>query len=257
MKSQDGPDAYVRRVQEGTHRYAHELLEENERLRVLLATVQAERARLEEQLLSARAEQERQRREEIALQGRLVDAEKESRRFSDQFGEIEQQNSNLANLYVASFRLHGTLDREEVLSAIQEIVANLIGSEQMAVFEMNAEKTAIELVSANGLERGSWSSVRLGEGLVGLAARTGELYVAGTGHASAALPAEAELSACIPLKIDGFVTGAIALFRLLPQKKGFVAVDHELFELLGTHAATALYSSGLAARAEAEAGARA
>jgi GAF domain len=251
MKSQDGPDAYVRRVQEGTHRYAQELLEENERLRVLLATLEVDKARLEEQLLSARAEQERQRREEIALQGRLTDAEKTSRRFSHQFEEIEQQNSNLANLYVASFRLHGTLDRAEVLAAIQEIVANLIGSEEMAVFEMNEARSAVELVAANGLPPGSWPSVRLEQGLIGRAARTGELYVAGEGDAPLALPEESDLTACIPLKIDGLVTGVIALFRLLPQKKGFVAVDHELFELLGTHAATALYSSGLAARAAA------
>ena len=248
MKAPEGPDAYVRRVQEGTHRYAHELLEENERLRVLLATLQADKARLEEQLLSARAEQERQRREESALHGRLLEVEKESRRFTDRFDEIEQQNSNLANLYVASFRLHGTLARSEVLAAILEIVANLIGSEEMAVFEMDESRKALRRVAANGLEPASWPSVPVGQGLIGRAATTGELYVAGNGDRSAALPAEGALTACIPLKIDGRVTGMIALFRLLPQKKGFVAVDHELFELLGTHAATALYASGLAAR---------
>ncbi len=227
MKSPDGPDAYVRRVQEGTHRYAHELLDENERLRVLLATLQADR---------------------IALQGRLLEAEKESRRFTDRFDEIEQQNSNLANLYVASFRLHGTLDRAEVLAAIQEIVANLIGSEEMAVFEMDESRSTLRRVAANGLEPGSWPSVPLDQGLIGRVAMTGALYVAGNGDASSAHPAERDLTACIPLKIDGLVIGAIALFRLLPQKKGFVAVDHELFELLGTHAATALYASGLAGR---------
>jgi hypothetical protein len=228
VKAQDGPDAYVRRVQEGTHRYAQELLDENASLRALLATVEADRARLEE---------------------RLLDAERASRRFSEQFAEIELQNSNLANLYVASFRLHGTLDRREVLAAVQEIVANLIGSEEMAIFEMNAEGTALQLLAANGLDAARWPAVPLEQGLIGRAARTGELYVVGGGDASLATPAESQLTACIPLCIDGRVTGAIALFRLLPQKKGYAAVDHELFELLGTHAATALYSSGLAARA--------
>jgi hypothetical protein len=50
------------------------------------------------------------------------------------------------------------------------------------------------------------------------------------------------------------VTGAIALFRLLPQKPALEDVDHELFELLATHAATALYCTrlhqGVRARAE-------
>ena len=44
------------------------------------------------------------------------------------------------------------------------------------------------------------------------------------------------------------VTGAIAIFRLLPQKTGFEEVDRELFELLATHAATALYCTALHAR---------
>jgi GAF domain-containing protein len=41
------------------------------------------------------------------------------------------------------------------------------------------------------------------------------------------------------------VTGAIAIFRLLPQKVGLEEVDRELFELLATHAATALYCTQL------------
>ena len=66
---------------------------------------------------------------------------------------------------------------------------------------------------------------------------------------------EPGLTACIPLKLEDRVVGAIALFRLLPQKSGFESLDMELFELLGTHAATALYASGLHERVSA--GARA
>jgi hypothetical protein len=61
-------------------------------------------------------------------------------------------------------------------------------------------------------------------------------------------PQEANLTACVPFKLDGKVTGALALFRLLPQKAAFEAVDHELFDLLATHAATALYCTSLHAR---------
>ena len=41
------------------------------------------------------------------------------------------------------------------------------------------------------------------------------------------------------------VLGVIAIYSLLTQKDGFTDVDHELFELLGSHAATALYSAKL------------
>ena len=60
---------------------------------------------------------------------------------------------------------------------------------------------------------------------------------------------EERLTACIPLVLDGKVTGAIAIFRLLPQKAGIEDVDRELFDLLATHAATALYCTSVAREA--------
>ena len=41
---------------------------------------------------------------------------------TERFNEIEKQNSDLANLYVASYQLHGTVHRDEVLQAVKEIV---------------------------------------------------------------------------------------------------------------------------------------
>ena len=39
--------------------------------------------------------------------------------------------------------------------------------------------------------------------------------------------------------------GAIAVFGLLQQKDGFSPLDHELFHMLGGHAATALFAARL------------
>jgi len=44
------------------------------------------------------------------------------------------------------------------------------------------------------------------------------------------------------------VTGAIVIFRLLTQKPGLEEVDHEIFDLLASQAATALYCTRLHAR---------
>jgi hypothetical protein len=52
----------------------------------------------------------------------------------------------------------------------------------------------------------------------------------------------------VPLRLGESTTGAIAIFRLLPQKPGLEPLDYELFDLLGTHAAAALYCTGLHAR---------
>jgi hypothetical protein len=44
------------------------------------------------------------------------------------------------------------------------------------------------------------------------------------------------------------VTGAVALFRLLPQKLELLELDRELFRLLESHLALALYCSELEER---------
>jgi putative methionine-R-sulfoxide reductase with GAF domain len=282
MKQNDH-GAYVRKVQEGTHTFAqdllgeierlqvlvaaleaekeglaershdiHEVLKANEALRALAASLEAEMNRLHEQAISLRQENDRYQREQARLQTQLESIRAESQRYSSRYSEIEQQSSNLANLYVASYRLHGTVDRKEVVDTIQEIIANLVGSEEAGLFEVDREKGTLELVASFGLSPESCRSVVLGRGLIGRAAQTGEIYVADPIRPAVDTELESRLTACIPLTLDGRVTGAIAIFRLLPQKSGIEAVDRELFDLLATHAATALYCTSLHARLLAE-----
>ncbi len=266
----DGP-AYVLKVGEDNRRYAQDLLSENERLRFLVASLENERLslvekvadvdrllqqresfdaavaalrqekqRLEAELHRVYGEQSRQEKDRDDLRQQLADIERQNRRFSEEYVEVEKRNNNLMNLYVASYRLHGTVDRKEVLDTIQEIVANLVGCEEQAVFEV--EGGVLRLVASVGIEAADFGELRIGEGAIGRAALDGRIYAPGPRLATGD---DASLTACIPLKLDGEVTGAIALFRLLPQKPALEDVDHELFELLATHAATALYCTRL------------
>jgi GAF domain-containing protein len=167
--------------------------------------------------------------------------------FSSRYVDVEQQNTNLANLYVATYQLHGTLDRDRVLTAIKEVIINLIGSEELAIWEITGE--ALTLLDSFGIDTDEWDNVKLdGEGgLIGLVAETGQRYVAGevdiVGGGS-----QESLSACIPLKLDDTVIGVIGIFHLLPQKTGFEPIDLELFDLLASHAATALYCTRATSR---------
>ncbi len=95
-------------------------------------------------------------------------------------------------------------------------------------------------IGSFGVDANEWDGLRLGEGIIGVCAETGEHFVAGQ-TVLAPLGREQALTACIPLKLDETVVGAIAVFRLLPQKDGLAPVDHELFDLLASHAASALY----------------
>jgi putative methionine-R-sulfoxide reductase with GAF domain len=274
----DGPGAYVRRVAQDTQRYAEELMGENHRLRLRVTTLESEEQRLGEKLRATddvlrhndalRTRVLALEGDKLGLQQRLVEVcgtldrhlqdqeqlkdsvrrvQAESERFAEQYRDLESQNSNLANLYVASYRLHATLDRVEILAIIQEIVTNLIGSEEIGIFEKDG--SSLQLLASTGIDPVSYRRVALSSGILGHCASGGRTFVSGDGDDPAErTPQEADLSACVPLILDGRVSGVIALFRLLPQKRQIEALDRELFDLLATHAATALYCAALHTR---------
>lgn len=153
--------------------------------------------------------------------------------------EVEQQNSDLTHLWVASNQLHASLDRGQVLAAMKEIIINLLGSEELAVFELSADGSALELVDSFGVEDEKFRRIPLGLGSIGGAAKTGEPVVNDP-------PPPEGLTACVPLMLGTQAVGAVAVFRLLPQKLGGLRpLDKDLLELLRAQAGLALYCTRL------------
>jgi len=239
VSESDPLESYVRKVQADTHRYVHDLLGENEKLRVAAATLQSEKARLQEEILTTHEKLDRHRIEELKLERRLAEIAAENRRFSEEYVLVEQQNSNLANLYVASARLHSTLDRHEVLAVIIDIIEFLVGCEQIGVFE--AKDGKLRLAASKGLDERRYAVIPMGEGPIGRTALTGQPYLTAAGSDD-----EEGLTACIPVKFRDAVHHVITLFRLLPQKSGRLEpVDHDLLNLLAAEAGTALAAASL------------
>ena len=187
------------------------------------------------------------RQQQLHQESQVAEIESENRRFCAEYAEVEHQNSNLANLYVASYRLHGSLDRGEVLQVIHEIIINLIGSEELAVFELDADKRQLTLLSSFGIDAVQYARVPLDDSPIAMAAKTGEMFVREPPPYKSSSPISS-LTTCIPLKVADVIIGVIAVFRMLPQKPALASVDRELFALLGSHSAMALYCSGLHAR---------
>lgn len=153
--------------------------------------------------------------------------------------ESEAQVSNLASLYVAVTSVHGALDRPTMLSSVQEIVTNLIGSEEMALFETDASTGRLTLLTSVGIEPGSYQEIAIGDGAIGRAAATGERLIRPEGG-SLTEDGDASLTACIPLKVADRIVGVLAVFRLLPHKGCLDTIDLDLFDVLAAHAASAL-----------------
>jgi len=248
--------SYVQKVSQDTNRYVRDLLADNEHVRSVAAALEAEVVSLRREVAAARSAVERRKEDEARLRRQLASLEDEGGRLSERYLEVEEQNANLANLYVASYRLHGTLDRNDVLEAIREIVANLVGSEQLAIYSAGPGGGPLELVTSIGVDPGPPKTIPIGRGLIGASARDGKTYLFESTGDPDRLPHERDLTACVVLKLDGVVTGVLAIFRLLPQKNAFGALDRELFDLLATHAATALFCTELAGSAASQRSAR-
>lgn len=257
MKNEKETRAWVEHLRQQTEQVGQNLIRENEKLRALALAVEAENTRLQEEVAEARgivanerelrahisllearvreleAEAEQERDERTRTVEQLGEIERESQQVSEQYALVMKQNSNLANLYVASYMLHSTLDREAVLSGISQIIINLVGSEHYAILQRDEEQ--LHVVAS------------LGEP---------SQQVIPLPHAPQVQlldPAHDGMHALIPLAIGEHITGAIAIFGLLPQKPALDDADRELFEMLSAHAATALYCASLHERYRAEA----
>lgn len=213
--------SYIANARDEQQQYVNGLLRENEKLRAAVAIAE-EKARASETEL----ERVCARFDAVAV---------ENQRFTEQYQHIEEQSSNLANLYVASYQLHTSVELGNVLTAIQEIVINLIGSEQLAVYHCNAN-AEFELVASFGLEPSDLLKVVDGEYAV---------EKLGEGHVFRDPSQQEPLTACIPLQVENRVVGAVLVFRLLEHKTALQPLDYELFELLAVHASVALYCASL------------
>jgi len=228
--------------------FLEEILKENERLRFRILNLEEKLDRPETDDLIEQLQKKASRLEEKIkkMEARYADIEKENKDFAEKYLEVEEQNNNLANLYVASYQLHSTLDFNEVVKIVMEIVINLIGSEEFALYLIDDDSEELTLVASEGLEEGRSKVIPLGVGIIGTAAQQGESYYI----ADLSQHNESEPLAVIPLKIKEQVIGILAVFKLLVQKDGFTPVDHELFSLLAGHAATALFSARLYSQSE-------
>ena len=233
--------------------FTEELIRENQRLRYRVAALETEAVpaeevqRLREQVAHLTEENRR-------IQQRFREVEEENKDFANRYIEIEEQNNNLANLYVASYQLHSTLDFREVIQIVQEIVINLIGAEAFAILLLDEKTNELKTIAFEGddvMPGLGQISTRLGEGVLGNVARTGESYYVNQDidAEGGAITIEKPLAA-VPLKIKEHVIGLIAIYKLLQQKDAFSAVDYELFSLLAAHAATAIFSSKLYSQSE-------
>jgi nitrate/nitrite-specific signal transduction histidine kinase len=225
---------YVERVREVTRALFEDLLEANRRLCLSVAVMSSDRDLASpEDLNDLNKRSERWRSEQQSVFALLEGIEREQQRFQEQFCDIERQNANLAALYAAGHALHTSSSRESALAAVEEIVINLVGSEQFAIVSGDEQLTPQALFGIRAQE------------LLGLTGESGIIGRARSERRPLALlrgmPADAtRVRACIPLQLAKQTRGFVLIFGFLPQKDELSPLDYELFSLIGTQAAAAL-----------------
>lgn len=199
---------------------AEELAKENDRLRMRVIA-------LEEQCRAAEFELKamRDRIEEVSPRGALV---------IDELRAIEEELNTLANLHTANWQLHLQLALSRVLDAIIEICVNLVGADKASVYMMDEVKRTLIPVRVYNIDEANLVSID--ESDVSKAVKSGQIEVREQG----------EPVAIVPLSFEERVVGAVVIHTLLAQKSGLQTLDHELFELIKSQGATALYGAYLA-----------
>jgi hypothetical protein len=218
------------------------LLGENERLRYQVVRHESEKLQLQSALETGAAAAVRDNellRHRIAhLEQRFQEVEAESRDFASRYAEVCAENENLAYLYVASHRLHSTLEPSEVTEIIVEIMIDLVGADEFGLLLVDERTNELTPIRVEGSLTSYPAHMHVGEGAWGAAVRDGRAHYEERPEPGAPV-------AVIPLQIKGHSVGAIVITRMLHGKVHFDALTKELLGLLAGHAATALMSSRL------------
>ncbi len=234
--------------------FTQELLKENEKLRYRLAQFE-EVTKFSDREGSYKLHSLEDRikfleDENRSLIERYRQVEEENKDFAHRYVEVEAENNNLANLYVASYQLHSTLDFNESLKIILEIVMNLIGAEEFSIMLLDEKTNELTIVAQEGMGPEARASIKLGDGIIGGVSKAGEAFYRDGDPTDLSGVDYLHPLVVIPLKIKEHVIGVIAIYKLLVQKQSFTNVDYELFSMLAGHAATALFSSKLYSQSE-------
>src|SRR5476651_676296 len=183
--------------------FTEELLRENQRLRFRLAALENEGGSSEE-VQKLRTENTILADEYRRIQERFREVEEENRDFASRYVEVEEQNNNLANLYVASYQLHSTLDFREVIQIVQEIVINLVGADAFSILLLDEKSGELQTIASEGedvMPGIETISTRLGDGVLGSVAKTGESYYINQDMEGGGKVTTEKPLAAVPLKI--------------------------------------------------------
>ena len=182
-------------------------------------------------------------RDPVVLERRVAELEGENIQLAERVIGAEQRLARAAQLYASVAELHKTVDTDEVVTVIKEIVANLLGCEEMGVYDVFPLGPVCTYVDGIGLDANRFGTLPPTHLQVRSAIASRRVLVPADPMAEPldGLP----VSAVIPLTDNDEVCGLVILFTLLRQKPVVETSDLDLLDALAAHAGRALVHARL------------
>jgi nitrate/nitrite-specific signal transduction histidine kinase len=171
----------------------------------------------------------RRLREQVDAAGAAINT------LRDRCDELEESKAHLTRLAVASAQLHESDDEAETLRNLLDLMVNLVGTEQIAVWRLTADGT-LELRTSQGIDAEPWQRIPVDQSPLGKAVSSGEIVVE-------AEPRTGGPRVCVPLLVGRRAVGVAAVFRLLPHRGGLGPQDADVFRMISQQAGFALCCS--------------
>lgn len=144
-------------------------------------------------------------------------------------------------LAAARKRLAECSGQTDAIEALREIVSNLLGSEEMALFHADCRNRNYRTLWSFGIDPEQCNLPRaLSEkGLQRM--DRGECHVEASAGDN---PGTNRVRAFVPIRVANDTVAVLAILQLLPQKASFDRADMDLLTLLSSEAGKALFRSG-------------
>lgn len=143
-------------------------------------------------------------------------------------------------------RLRECKSQKDACEAIREIVSNLLGCEEIALFQLEPKTLRLSLIWSFGIQPEASNLPKLFRDSAAARLIAGEPYIdEHRGNAGGAI-------AFVPIQVQGKTFGVLALLRLLPQKTRIDEQDLGLFAVLSQEAGKPLFDGILKGRARRE-----
>lgn len=186
--------------------------------------------------LAADADSEELRQEVLRLRERAAAAEAALDSLRERCDDVEEAKAHLTRMAVASALLHDSDDEADSLHNLLDLLVNLVGTEQIAVWRRSADGDSLELRASQGIPTERWHRIPADQGALGRAVASGEIVIDDD-------PGEGCPMVCVPLLVGRRAVGAVAVFRLLPHRGRLGPRDSDVFRMISQQAGFALCCS--------------